>query len=622
MTVMAAAAACIIFDRKIHETLPMALFTVTLSVYALALFMPLNAAVWICIVVFAALLAGAFVKKRRLPRPLTSARIFIPIVLAVIFGLLFMNRKVFFYDDLSYWALYAKNIFAIDKLPHLFENCSVDYKDYTPVIQILQYIAMYGRSSFSEPTLFVTNICLIYILLLPLLFVPTPGSDRGFSLTGLAGIVMYIIFPHILTAQFYYRLGVDLLLALVFGYILYLIFMTERDCFCIVSLAAALSFLALIKTSGIVLCILALIMFAVYEPLPEEGKLQRILSGKAVPVILLSVFSLGAYMSWKLFLHYSWNNGYLSDRVSAGVLGEGFSFPQYTGEVVGNYIRHFFAYPLTRGKIGVTAFVLVLFIVAVHILSKRSGEVGFDGSPTGRHRVMFICVMTGLIVFMTAHLSMYLFVFDEWEAHGLMEFDRYITQYLGGAFMLYSCMLVRQCSPAGSGQSRGKSVLTGFLAASVIVFLVLLPYGDMKTYLVPANYDAMYEKEYAKTAESALAEWNASGIAALDLPHDGSARITVVADAWDEKTQFLEYAAVPQPFNRVVNVPATDPGTINGFIMDFVDEYVYVCDNAADAYEGSWDETSALTSDGSALAAGTLYRVTGSGSGKLLERFE
>ena len=156
------------------------------------------------------------------------------------------------------------------------------------------------------------------------------------------------------------------------------------------------------------------------------------------------------------------------------------------------------------------------------------------------------------------------------------------------------------------------------LLISTLVFIVLLPYKDMIQYLVPDNYKAAFDDGYAQMAKNAEDEWEQSGIVELDLPHDGTQKLTVVANAWDETTQFLEYVAVPQPFNRVVNVPAAEEGSINGYIMDFVDEYVYVCDNAPGAYTGDWSETAELTSDSTPLKAGTLYMVDRTGENKTL----
>ncbi len=619
-------ATALAFNRRITETLPVATFVAALSVYVFALFLPLNISTWICfgisVVVTAVIVV---VKAHESTVQGTGISIFIFVVISLIMCILVSGHRVFYYDDLSYWGLYTKNIFSINRLPQLFENCSIDYKDYTPIVQILQYIAMFGRSTFSETVMFQTNVCFIYIMLLPILSMAFKPQDCSLNevkteektgvtakLPRIAAVVMYVIFPHILTAQFYYRLGVDLFLALVFGYILFYIFVFEANdrqsgWFRIIAITCALSYLALIKTSGIVLCILALIMLVVNEigdtKNKSTGGTAKYAAGK---IGLAAIFAFGSYYSWQLFLKYSWNNGYLSNRVKDGIMGGSFSFPEYTKEVVINYIRHFFTYPLTRNKIGVTAFILVVFIVLVHILAARK-------QGPGSVIRLFVSSMIGLVVFCIAHLSMYLFVFDEWEAHGLLEFDRYITQYLGGVFFLYVCILIRNAF-----SDKWKNTNKVLLCASTVVFAALLPYADMRQYLISSNYEQAFEEEYGELSRNAESEWKESGIADLGLPLDGTARITLVADAWDETTQFLEYTAVPRPFNNLINTPAVDAGDITGFIEDHCEEYVYIARNASAAYPGSWSETVTLNVDNSPLNPGCLYKVEKTSEGKYL----
>lgn len=630
MIIAAAFALCLFFDRKLYETLPPAVYTVTLSVYLFALFLPLNAAVWITVGIIAVIVVtAAFKFKNSIAGCMNSVVVCLSAAaVCIIFCLLLGNRRVFYYDDLSYWALYTKNIFTINKLPHLFENCSVNYKDYTPIIQILQYLAMFGRKTFSEPSLFRTNICFIYIMLLPVL--APLGSQDSKKGTKIAASLLYIIFPHILTSQFYYRLGVDLFLALSFGYVLYLIFLfdasgigsagqqstdnskSERlnrdEIFLLGCITVNLAFLALIKSSGIVLSLLAIIMFLICENL-KRGYAGVTYGKKGlIPVFLknavILLFTLGSYFSWQLFLRYSWNNGYLSNRVKDGIKGGGFSLPPYTGEVIQNYVNHFFTYPLTRNRFGVTAFLLVIFIVAVYAVnivnSRRFGE------QTGMHTAMLVMSMSGLVIFCVAHISMYLFVFDEWEAYGLLEYDRYITQYLGGLFYLYVCLLLRVFACSGGKFKNMAGVVT---AASLLIFIALLPYADIKEYLVPANYKAMFEKEYAQMAQAAADEWRSSGIREMNLAHDGTQRLTVIANAWDETAQFIEYEAVPQPIDRILNVPAVEEGKLADTIDDYLESYLYVARGAKASYVGNWQETAEFTEDNTPLLEGTLYRV-------------
>ena len=646
MIVAAAVALCMIFNRKLYETLPPAVFIVTLAVYLFALVLPLNVSVWIVAGLLLLVLTAwglVLFKTGRLHTYTYEGQLPGFIVLAIfgaiclLFFVLFGNRRVFYYDDLSYWAIYTKNIFTIDKLPYLYENCSVDYKDYTPIIQILQYTVMFGQRSFSEPALFRTNVCLIYILLLPMLSVIDDACVNNPA--KIASAVFYVIFPHILTAQFYYRLGVDLFLALTFGYVLYYTFMFESskaassqeeiwgdlykgwgrdEVFRIGCVLSALAFLALIKSSGIVLCILAIIMFAVREIMAGDH-IQGVNRSRTIvaKTLLISVFAVGSYFSWQLFLHYSWNNGYLTNRVKNNVT-DGLKFPVYTGEVLRNYVNRFFAYPLTRNNHGVTAFMLTIFIIAVYsvvLMSKRR-----SGKPYKAYTVLFVSSMIGLVIFCIAHISMYLFVFDEWEAHGLLEYDRYITQYLGGIFYVFVCLLLMEIARCAEGSETGGDTKVrqarlfaypGHLVmlVSLAVFAALLPYKDMKEFLIPENYREMFDREYAQMSKAASDEWKSSGIMEMNLAHDGSQRLTVIANVWDETTQFIEYESVPQPIDRLLNVPSVEEGKILSAIDDYLDDYLYVAKGSKAAYVGNWEETAAVTDDNTPLREGTLYRV-------------
>ena len=615
LTLVTALAFSVIFRKRLIETAGAAVFAVTLAVYAFALFLPLSYAVIICAVLsVCALAAAVFLSRRRdmvisLPiRGYIAPVIFIA-VCAVLCALM-SYRRVFYYDDLSYWGLYTKNIFSIGKLPHLYENCSVSYKDYTPIMQILQYLALFGRKSFSEPVLFMTNVCFIYIMLLPML----KGIDDAEKPLRIrvAAAVFYIIFPHILTAQFYYRLGVDLFLALVFGYCLCFIFSREKiGTYGMMNIMLSIAFLSLIKTSGIVLCIFAVIFFIVRSvSLPAEDVRQNTFLKNAARSAIVCLSAAVPYVSWQLFLRISWNNGYLSNRVKDGIKGGFSAFPGYTGEVIRNYLVHFVSYPLTRNAIGVTALSLLIFIIAAYVVTRRKG--------TG-DAALFAAGITLLVIFMAAHTGMYLFVFDEWEAHGLLEFDRYITQYLGGLFFVYS---VRLITSAYESRGRADKAASIVLAASLAAFIILLPYADIRQYLFPDGYRKMFDEEYAGMAGNAESEWARSHIADMGLKHDGSQRLTVFADVWDETTQFMEYCAVPQPIDSFVNVPAIEAGTIASFADDFLEDYVYVAKNAEASYTGDWSETAELTEDSEPLKGGGLYIVVKENGTKTLRPAE
>ena len=159
------------------------------------------------------------------------------------------------------------------------------------------------------------------------------------------------------------------------------------------------------------------------------------------------------------------------------------------------------------------------------------------------------------------------------------------------------------------GRLRRNSVAGVVTAASLLIFIALLPYADIKEYLVPANYKAMLENGYAQMSQAAADEWRSSGIREMNLAHDGTQRLTVIANEWDETTQFIEYEAVPQPIDRILNVPAVEEGKLSDTIDDYLESYLYVARGSKASYVGNWQETAEFTEDNMPLLEGTLYRV-------------
>lgn len=529
-----------------------------------------------------------------------TPQILICLVVCTIFCLIFSTHRVFFWDDLSYWAIYTKNLFFLNELPLGVENCSISYKDYTPLMQITEYFFLYGKAEFSEPMLFQTNICFAYILLLPIL-----GSLKERKMIERIGlVVLYVVFPHIIATQFYYKLGVDYILGILFGYVLLAIVdATSNRAFYYTKIVIAMAFLSLVKTSGIVLVLFAALFFAIYHWKKTatfwnaSGKL--IINGLKI-VFIPTIF----YLSWKIFAEKTGNTGYLSERIETNVRSLAHLFPDYTGTVILDYIKHVFTYPLTREVFGMTAFGIIIFIAVVYYLQKYCKMID------ARAKRLHIAMSIGLFVFCLAHIYMYLFVFDEWEAMGLLEYDRYIGQYLAGVFLFYICNLWDTCEQVKKKRNWSISPAWCF----VIILLMLLPYPSINTYLLPGRFDAYFEEKCQGFVDSAKTEWETSGIKDLDIPTDEEHKVMLVANAWMDELQYFTYCAVPQPFAFVANVPAIENGKLADFISTQAERrnisYAYVMYNAETSYQGDYMlESRELVTDGEILKGGEIYTL-------------
>ena len=663
-------------ELKIERVVAVLMMGAALITYGLGVVIPLNYAVIATVVVMgvAAATVGAYawaVNVRRgasgiapyscgdslrgiiaeRVKYVVNAQSIIVIIACVVGFCAFSGHKVIHWDDLNVWGIYPKTLFVLNKLPLGIENCSVTYKDYLPIQQIMQYFFIYGMKTFDEQRLFQINICFMYVLMAPMLeglnignagVANTLGNvksvqagenvgekNRGsiwYVVRNLSVIVLYFIFPHVFTTQFYYKLGVDYLISILFGVGIMLVaklnYVTcengvidgitdtgkRERWFDLISLCVIMTYLAMIKSSGIVLVI---ILIALYLILRFSGKKEKSVSVRWWTEAIFAAIPFAFYISWKVFAKATGNVGYMSETVQSSFSLRHLyhSIPSYTVEVLIHYIKNVLIYPLTREKIGITAIIIMAVIAVIQYVCRKN---------ISKKIIWFTWI--GLGLFCIGHVYMYLFVFDEWEAHDLLEFDRYICQYLAGMLMYYLYVLVNAMKKVdtqdGVGGESGRQVLgnkSSFVLYGVVaLFIVLFPYKAAVRYLIPDNYIEFYSGWDKSLKDNAIEELKYSRLMERNIPIDEDNRIMLVTDAWDDSVMHFTYEAVPHVITCYANVPGLGEGNlkyIESIIEDRNIKYLYVTGNARDSYAGDFDEESkALTDDGQPLQHG-MYVV-------------
>ncbi len=595
--------------EKIHTVFPDIVMAAMLVMYCFSLFIR---DLKLCVIISLAVLLFSsvvfcLIKKdisvKHLKESVFTPQFVIFFLTCAFFVFLFSNKKVFHWDDLSYWGIFAKDLLYLNKLPLGVENCTIDYKDYTPIMQLAQFFFLCFRKEYSESGLFQVNICFLYLLMLPFL----NHIEKKSTINKITSVFLFVFLPHVFSTQFYYKLGIDFIISVVFGYGLYRIAENyfEKSGLRLFSVTITASFLVLVKNSGIILTLFLILFYALCTNNTDES--QGLL--KRSKVVLNNAVWCGAmpllfYFSWDAWERLSSNRGYLADIVSADPGSLYRILPTYTGSVILHYIKYFFIYPLTRDTYGITAFLMTVCIIASYVIK---GKI-LAGDGDGLHRSFYYLIMGGMIIFCLGHIYMYLFFFNEWEAEELLEFDRYITQYLAGAFYYYMYSL----SDASEVYCRRHHKNISPIVAFCILFIILMPYSSINTYLVPSHYDNYYEKEWKPLRDNAVNELEASGIKDLRLPYDEANRIMLIANGWSDELQFLLYELVPQPVAVVGNIPAVEEGNLSNYINSLSNgyniKYVYVCGNISQDYAGDFSEESRmLTVDGNPLKEGNLY---------------
>lgn len=608
----------ITLKQKIHNLLPVVVMGFTLLVYFIALLfgslmVATDVAQIACLVIMTAVciirLKSVNSKSNdnlwKLCREyIFTAPFFIFIFLVVLICVSYSNHYVYDWDDLSYWGIYAKTLLSTDKIPPAIENCTVNYKDYTPIQQIMQYLFMYRLPQFNETDFFRVNTGFLYTMMLP--FIGNVRFDKKNLFSSILKTMVFLIFPHIFSTQFYYKLGIDYLIAVLFGYAIYAIVEeNDNELLRTIKVIISSSYMALLKTSGAFICIFITLFYCVYRYNDDKdagrGKFVRFIGNAFITFAPPMVF----YISWKVWGRISGNHGYLSDRVSDNIASLKLNFPDYTLEVVLNYIKHFFSASLTREKGGMSAAIIVALMALMYFAVKSHSPRKDD------EKRLYITMLIGFAIFCAAHIYMYLFVFDDWEAHGLLEFDRYITQYLGGAFYFCTCIFLSRSDLLDFKKIRISPVLP-----LLVVMLIFFPYRGAYQYLIPNNYTEYYNSKWKPFSDRAKEEWDSASVLfdKLNWTPDENKQIGVIADAWSDELQFMLYDMVPFPATFVFNSPAIEQGNIKNFILSQVEErnirYVYIMSNSKQSHIDEWDDsTSELTDKHVPLEEGHIYET-------------
>ena len=220
------------FARKIEETIPMVVFCTMILVYLSAILGKISFVWWI--VTGAYLFAGigcilwmVFTVSRKNPgscgkdfvKKYASPGFLIYVILGGVVIYTFQTHFITNWDDLNYWAMFPKNIFELNEIPTGRYNCTI-FRDYSPIVQFTYYLGFKTIGRFSEPLMFQINNILLYTAMLPF-FTPKKGEHKSCYVFRAA---VGILFPFIAMFQQLHCLGVDCIMGLMFGYIIYSVF--------------------------------------------------------------------------------------------------------------------------------------------------------------------------------------------------------------------------------------------------------------------------------------------------------------------------------------------------------------------------------------------------------------
>jgi len=421
------------FRRKFEETISVTCFLFIIILYITGLFGSLSSGVYACIAVSIVSLAfcGFYaIKNKRcfLQRIISPA--FICFIIVVLLICVVHHRRVFtLWDEFSHWGLVTKNMYMLDSFGNN-PSSTTYFTGYPPATSLFQYLSCKISGGFKDSTLIIAQNILTFSLFMPL-FKLTSWKKKSSIFTVL---LIAIAIPQIFCFHYFMAIYVDSLLGILFAYIIYCYFTSEKlDSFSITNICMGLFIFPMIKASGTGLAVICIFIIAIDIILNRKHKLsyKSLLSKSAITIIAFVLALLLSKYSWDFYLKAT-NTGQAWASMSNLTLSNIVDFftgkgPTYRYDTFKNFVsfvlsKDYFSNTFNMTFMMWTVVSVVLAVVLVHKIPK-------ENILYKRTKNMFIGIFVGYIVYSIGMLFLYLFTFSEYEAKILASIGRYLSTY-------------------------------------------------------------------------------------------------------------------------------------------------------------------------------------------------
>lgn len=520
---------------------------------------------------------------------------------------------VWWWDDVAYWAMEPKSLWALNGLAGASDHWALAYATYTPGIQVLQWWVMHAVGEWRESLLYFTLFITYGAYLLPLC---SRLRWKHFYLIPVFFIGM-IALPAWGNAASYTSLSVDTALAICFGYVLVQIWrLRERDGWGLCSIALGLCALVLIKQTGALLALLAILFFL----LMKRWQTQR------RPAVLAALLSpLAAVGAWMLFCRLSGLSGRHTESLLSAltaVLSGSYMPPEGYTEVLPSLLQSLtgcyceagsfydgmlevFGHPTVCLPLLVR---LALVIMGPLCLSRRYSfkRMGY---------VSLFCAGAFLINLVVQYLGFFtVFAFEIPAYTGpqsnnmLLLMERYLSPMVLG-FGLLLVWLLFDAPPSEKRSGRSPVILTATIL-SLLAFTV--NWTDLREILIPYRY---IQKDRALGTEGVVMMDNDWG---AQLEGYGRAKVLVGYEPNSSFIKDMDYVFAPARFEAPQPTVTQNAAALSSYLLQNGFTHLFCPDEASLLYAPALG----LMEEGEEFYTYTLYEITPSGNGLVLTEAE
>jgi hypothetical protein len=441
-----ASAYAIYFNKKIEETIFLAIISKILILFLAGIFFNLNVGFYSVLVLNLALLVyniRSLIKNWKIVKNnLFTVGFWIFLLTYLFFVWLNHGRMIIIWDEFSHWALVVKNMFYLNNFG-VGPESTVLARNYLSGTSLYQYFCMKLNGGFNESILYLgMNLC-SFSLLIPMF--KHFKSLKNFSVYLLWLIIASI--PLFFYSAYYNSLYVDAILGICFAYAVYSYYFdykNDYDKFKLINLSGALAMLIFIKDTGMIFAFIAGCIILIDSNFIKNKFQLNIKSiwKNSKPVLWTLIPCVAVKSLWIFYLKA---NSITSSLSQGGSLVSSFfglfslDGDGYKYTVLYNFVKALFSEHLFGTVVNVS-FVLLLcfFIVLSYVLIMDMKNNNLKKSYT----MMSTIVVFGSCGYALFLLLTYLTVFSGYEALRLASYSRYIsTNALGILVMIFALLL-------------------------------------------------------------------------------------------------------------------------------------------------------------------------------------
>lgn len=399
------------------------------------------------------------------------------------------NRSFAIFDEYYFWGPMVKESLRLDAFYSSPDSVILLHKDYPPFITLFEMFWCKISGGYSESAISMSiHTFLLSISVLPIveqLFVAKTRKIHFFSFGFLSSIV-FLVFIAVLdpwTPRVFASILVDILVAIIFSYAMYLVYKktAEKSKFGIFELAAINTSIIMIKQIGIGF-VLVILFYGLFKGLLNKEKHPSYYFRYIIAFIIPVAF----YAYWSILtktqnIHGQFDASNISiKKFMVFLLNNNNSLQNST---LHNYFHALFEKNITSSWISIgyfSAFLIacLLLILIAHRLSPKMNRKEFFSILAS-----FICCTFGFAFTMAI---LYVFCFNEAEMQSLASYERYMSSYILGLFVFLLYIAIE----------KNKNLFSSVKKTYYALFIVFA----FASILAPVNIEYMVKQPFSDDA--------------------------------------------------------------------------------------------------------------------------